>query len=143
MGISIDSTFVIQIVSFLVLWAVLKALLFDPVLRVLHQREARTRGSLEAAEQLRTQASAFQTEHATSIREVRREVFEQADESRKASTAEERKAVTAARDAAATAITRVRSDIEIQIREARALLSREAAELAQQAADKVLGRKTA
>jgi F0F1-type ATP synthase membrane subunit b/b' len=46
-----DITFVIQIISFFVLWFGLKRLLFDPVLQVVDERKARTVGVREEAAQ--------------------------------------------------------------------------------------------
>ena len=143
MGISIDSSFLIQIVSFLILWAVLKRLLFDPMLHVLEERERRTDGNLKAAEELREQAAALRSQHDTSIHAVRRSVSEKTEESRKAALAEERQIIAAARDAAAATLNSTRAEIAAQIENARQRLTGQAADLAQQLTEKVLGRTAA
>jgi len=143
MGISIDSSFLVEIVSFLILWAILKRLLFDPMLGVLEERERRTDGNLKAAEELRNQAAALRDEHETSIHVVRRAVTEQGEESRKAALAEERQIIAASRDQAAVTLNNTRAEIAAQIEEARQRLSGQAANLATQIADKVLGRTAA
>jgi len=136
MGISIDSSFLVEIVSFLILWAILKRLLFDPMLGVLEERERRTDGNLKAAEDLRNQAAALRDEHETSIHVVRRAVTEQGEESRKAALAEERQIIAASRDQAAVTLNNTRAEIAAQIEEARQRLSGQAANLATQIADR-------
>ena len=143
MGISIDSSFLVQIVSFLILWAILKRLLFDPMLGVLEERERRTDGNLKVAEELRDQAAALRNEHETSIHAVRRAVTEQSEESRKAALADERQIIAASRDQAAVALNNTRAEIAVQIEKARQRLRGQAADLATQIAEKVLGRKAA
>lgn len=141
MGISIDGTFAVQIVSFLLLWVVLKRLLFDPVLQVLDERDRRTRGNREAADQLRARGAAYENEHAATILAVRRAVSEEAQEARKRAVAEERQALGSARDAAAADLNRTRGELAGQMEEARRRLSAQADTLAAQIVGKVLGRR--
>lgn len=143
MGISIDSSFVVEIVSFLILWAILKRLLFDPMLHVLDEREKRTVGNLKAAEELREQAMSLRNQHETSIHAVHRSVSEQAEESRKAALETERQVITEARDAAAAKLNKARSEIADQVEVARQRLSSQALDLAERVAGKILGSKAA
>jgi F-type H+-transporting ATPase subunit b len=143
MGISIDSSFVVEIVSFLILWAILKRLLFDPMLHVLEEREKRTEGNLKAAEELREQAMSLRNQHETSIHTVHRSVSEQAEESRKAALETERQIIAEARDAAAARLNKARTEIAEQVEAARQRLSGQAADLAERIASKILGSRAA
>src|SRR5881396_676128 len=67
-----DLSFVIQIVSFCVLWFGLKRLVFDPFLHVLEVREARTSGTVRAAEEVKTAADIAAAEHERRLHEARR-----------------------------------------------------------------------
>ena len=72
LGISI-SGLVTQIVSFLILFGVLNALLYKPVLRMLDQRSDRIRESLETAEKARDDAARSQEEMQGQIEAARAE----------------------------------------------------------------------
>ena len=72
LGINL-SGLVTQVVSFLVLFGVLYALLYKPVLRMLDQRSARIKESLETAEQARADAARSQEEMRDQIEAARSE----------------------------------------------------------------------
>ncbi len=143
MGISIDWTFAAQIITFLIVWAGLKSLLFDPMLGVLEERESRTKGNQEKASTLRSEAEALHADYEERIREVRHALHEQLEENRKAAVAEERQIVAAARDAAAAQLSETRAEVAAQIEQARAALRGQAEALAAEVADRVLGRQAA
>jgi F-type H+-transporting ATPase subunit b len=143
MGISVDVTFAIQIVSFLILWAVLRRLLFDPMLDVLDQRNERTRGSLEAASHMRADVEAMRAEYDARVAAAREKSLADLEESRKLTTAEERTVLGAARDQAAGRLASARVEISKEIDAARGVLEGEAAALAGQLIEKVVGRRLA
>ncbi len=62
-----------QIISFLILFGLLYALLYKPLLRVLDQRSARIRESLETAEKAREEAARSQEEMRGEIESARAE----------------------------------------------------------------------
>jgi len=140
MGISVDGTFAIQIFSFLILWAVLKRLLFEPMLDVLDKREERTRGSLELASRIHADVAAMRSEYEAHIREARDQSLRELEESRKLTTAEERTILGAARDQAAARLTLARAEIGRQVEAARDQLHRDAAGLSRQLVQQVVGR---
>jgi len=62
-----------QIVSFLLLFLLLRAVLYKPLLRMMDERSARIRQSLETAEQTRQEAERSQEEMKKQIEEARAE----------------------------------------------------------------------
>jgi F-type H+-transporting ATPase subunit b len=142
MGISIDSSFAVQIVTFLVLWMLLQRMVFEPMLRVLSEREERTRGNEQKAESLRADAQALQGQYDERMRAARRQVFDQSERQRKSWREEEREIVTRARDAATARLGQVRERMAAELEEARVSLRPEAEALAARVVDRVLGNGT-
>ena len=143
MGITLDVTFAIQIVSFLVLWAILRRLLFEPMLEVLEKREQRTRGSLEAASHMHADVEAMRADYDARVRSARQKSLADLEASRKLTAAEERTILGAARDQAAARLATSRAEVGLQIEAARTTLQRDAATLARQLVEKVVGRSIA
>lgn len=134
-----DITFVIQIVSFLVLWLGLKRLMFDPVLQVIDERRARTTGVLAEAAGLRSGAAGAEAEHGQRMRQVRDEIGREADAARHATEQEERQVLATARDQAAVLLKERRDRIRAEADAAGAQLRGEASQLAQLIVGKVVG----
>jgi F-type H+-transporting ATPase subunit b len=72
LGINL-SGLVTQLISFLVLFAVLRLLLYKPLLRVMDQRSSRIKESLETAQQASEQAARSQEDMQRQIEEARTE----------------------------------------------------------------------
>jgi F0F1-type ATP synthase membrane subunit b/b' len=123
-----DISFFIQIASFLILWVGLKRLLFDPVLHLLEEREARTAGAYRDASNMRAAAdtSAADTEAA-----------------RTATQTQEQRVVSEARAQASTQLLQLRESLARQAAAARPALGSEARELAAQILERVVGRPLA
>ena len=143
MEISVDVTFAIQIVSFFVLWVVLRKLLFEPMIEVLEKREDRTRGSLEAASHIHSDVEAMRADYQEHLRNARQKSLEDMEASRKLTIAEERTILSAARDQAAARLAVSRVEIGKQVDAARAVLDRDSSALAGQLVEKVVGRQLA
>ena len=143
MEISIDVTFAIQIVSFFVLWVVLRNLLFEPMIEVLEKREDRTRGSLDAASHIHADVEAMRSDYQEHLRNARQKSLEDMEASRKLTIAEERTILSAARDQAAARLAVSRVEIGKQVDAARAVLDRDATSLARELVEKVVGRQLA
>jgi F-type H+-transporting ATPase subunit b len=138
-----DFSFVIQIVSFLLLLAALKRLAFEPVLHVLDERAARTQGALAQAEQLTAQAHGAEEKYATSLRYVRQQVLVEAESARKRAQDEQRRELTSARAAADAELATLRTDIAAQVTRAQATLANEARTIGALMAERVSGRRLA
>lgn len=134
-----DITFVIQIVSFLVLWLGLKRLMFDPVLQVIDERRARTTGVLEEAAALRSGAAGAEAEHTQRLQNVRDEIARDSGTARHASEQEERQVLATARDQAAAQLKERRDRMRADADAAAAQLRGETNQLAQLIVGKVVG----
>ena len=125
-----DFSFVIQIISFFVLWIGLKRLLFDPVLHVLEEREARTTGARREAAQIAAAADTSAAEYERRMHEVRLALASEADTARNAIQVEERRVLSEAREHANAQLARLRESLANQIQNARPAVASEARDLA-------------
>lgn len=135
-----DFTFVIQLVSFFILWLGLKRLLFDPMLQVLEQRESRTSGARRAATEMNAAAQVSETEYEQRMHDVRVALAGEAAAARNASQAEERRVLSETRAQANTQLSQLRDSLRRQADEARAALADEARDLASRITERVVGR---
>jgi len=135
-----DFSFVVQIVSFGILWFGLKRLLFDPVLQVLEAREKRTTGALHAAEEMKAATADAAAEHERRMQEVRQALSAEAGLARTATQGEEQQIVAAARTDANAELTRLRESLSRQVAAARPAVTAEAQNLATRMFERVVGR---
>ena len=135
-----DFTFVIQLVSFFILWLGLKRLLFDPMLQVLEQRESRTSGARRTATEMNAAAQVSETEYEQRMHDVRVALAGEAAAARNASQAEERRVLSETRAQANTQLSQLRDSLRRQADEARAALADEARDLASRITERVVGR---
>jgi F-type H+-transporting ATPase subunit b len=135
-----DFTFVIQLVSFFILWLGLKRLLFDPMLQVLEQRESRTSGARHAATEMNAAAQVSETEYEQRMRDVRVALAAEAAAARNANQAEEQRVLSETRAQANTQLSQLRDSLRRQADEARAALAAEARDLAGRITERVVGR---
>ncbi len=130
----------LMIFLFLALIVPVNTLLFKPIFRVLEDREEKIVGTLKRAERIGVEAENTLSQYNTAIREVREKV----EAERKRSFAEARDRGTEktveARSAAESEIERARNEVQGILEEARATLRTQAEELAEHAAERVLGR---
>lgn len=138
-----DISFVIQIASFLVLWFGLKRLLFDPVLRVLETREARTTGTIREATEMKALADRSAAEYDRRMQELRVTLAREAEAARAATQTEERRTLAEVREHANAQLMRLRESLARQAEAAKSALSAEARDLAQRLAERVVGRPLA
>lgn len=128
------------IVLFLILIPLANQLLFKPVFRVLDAREERIEGARRRAERLARDAEALVGRYREAVEGVRSE----ADRTRKQVLEEARQRhaqqVGAERAAAEERIERARAEIGSEVATARTGLRGEVERLAQEAADRILGR---
>jgi F-type H+-transporting ATPase subunit b len=133
-------TLFVQAAIIVVLWIVLGRLWFDPAMRVMRERNARSEGALEKARVIQTEAEALRARHATSIEEARTEAQRDMEEILRGAEAEQRKLIGEARDEAQRILTDARSKIAEEVAAARQELRSQADNIANEVARKVLGR---
>lgn len=135
-----DFTFVIQIVSFFILWFGLKRLLFDPTIHVLEERESRTTGARLAAAEMNAAAQVSQAEYERRMHEVRQALAAEAAKTHNTLQAEEQRVLSETRAEASTQLTQLRESLRRQADEARPALTTEARDLARRIVERVVGR---
>ena len=138
--ISVDFSLVFQIVLFLILWSILRRVLFGPVGRLMAERERRTEGAHSEARTMLEEGKELQERYDAAVAQARAEgeaiKAEIRDEALKARNA----ILSQGRDAATEKIQEIREEVRKELEEAHRVASANADALAQQMAEKVLGR---
>lgn len=137
LGINIPGL-VSQLVNFLILFFILKAVLYKPVLRMLDERSQRIKESLDAAENMRRQASNAEAEVRAQIEAARRqsqEILAQASQLREKMIEDAREE---ARAAAAAENEKARAQIAQERDAAMGQLRSQFVDLAVLAAERVI-----
>jgi F-type H+-transporting ATPase subunit b len=128
----------IHVVNFLLLLAVLRFTLYRPVLRMLDERAARVRESMERAEYIKREAERADQERAARLEEARRQaqqIVAQANQMAERILAERRAQAEAE---AERIVARAREEAEAERRQALAELRAHVADLALLAAGQVI-----
>lgn len=141
--ISLDYSFIYQVLLFLVLWAVLTKLLFRPYLQLLEDRERKTAGTLHESMELEREGARLKAQYQEKIasaeaagRAAKEAVVEQARQQCERLLAQ-------ARQEAALTLEGVRRELQIQLERERGLAEAEADILAREMVSKILGRSVA
>lgn len=139
--IALDYTVLVQVVAFLALWFLLAKFFFKPFIALLEEREKRTEGLKAAAASLMAESERLRADYESAIAkaneagaEVKETILEEARKTRERLLAE-------SRTQAAERLAVVREEIHKEIGKGRELALQEAAAIARQMAEKVLGRK--
>ena len=135
-----DITFVIQLVGFVVLWQLMRVIIFVPMQQALKMRAERIGGARTRAEALVAEAAQVDTSIETGLAEAKKDGAQRAEEIRRRAEADEQAILTRYRGEAATLLGRERALTESQVSSARAPLESEAARLAESVVRRVLGR---
>jgi F-type H+-transporting ATPase subunit b len=135
-----DYTFVVQIALFVALWIVLKRFWFDPALRIVRERAARSEGAIAEARAIQAEAERLRAEHAGALDQVRAEAQREMQHIVRAAEAEQKRIIEEAREEAQRTITDVRARIAEDVAVARQGLRESAQDIAKIVAEKVLGR---
>ncbi len=139
--ISVDLSLVVQIVLFLILWSILRRVLFGPVGRLMAERERRTEGAHAEARALSDEGKALQEQYDAAIAKARAEGEAIKGEIREEAVRARNAILSQGRDAATQKIQEIREEVRKEMDAARVVASSNAEALAQEMAEKVLGRK--
>ena len=130
----------VMIVGFVLLIFPLNELIFKPIFRSLDERAERIKGARERSEQLQREADSVLERYETAILETR-SASEQSRQVQLAAAREEQVGLTSqARTEAESELERARAELGRSLDEARASVRSAAEDLAQAAAEQVLGR---
>ncbi|MFC2022889.1 F0F1 ATP synthase subunit B [Chloroflexota bacterium] len=129
-----------QVVTFVILLVLLRLVAYKPVMRMLDERSRRIKESMEQTEFIKQQAAQSEEESKKRIEAAGKEGHEMVARAVKAGEEARRQAQEAAKQDAEVLITRARSEIQQERDESIDELRQEFADLAVQAAEKVIER---
>ena len=122
MSLTVDYSVILQIITFVIVWAFLKRLVFDPFSQVVETREARTTGTLSMAAALSADAGTAHTRYDGAISAARTEIAQQSDAARKSAQEESDRTLATARSAAADSMAQKREAAAREVDTARQTL---------------------
>ncbi|HEY2987791.1 MAG TPA: ATP synthase F0 subunit B [Candidatus Binatia bacterium] len=140
---ALDYTTLVQIVFFLALWFLLSKLLFRPFIGLLEEREKKTDGFKAAAAALTAEAERLRADYESAIAKARAEGAAAKERILQETHRTRERLLGEARAQAADRLAVVRDEIQKELERGRALAAREAAQIARQMAEKILGRRIA
>jgi len=124
------------------LYFVLKSLIFRPIEQVLEERRKRTLGAIEASEATLKEVERKSAEYETALSAARSEIYQGVENNREALIAEQAKSLEQARAKASELVAAAKSEIETETAQARAGLAAEAERLADEIAGRILSGRT-
>lgn len=133
-----DLTIFIYLGLFLVVWMVLKPLIFDPYLKVRDARETGIGGSREEADKLRQDADARKASYEEGLEAARNDAAQKRDALKAEGSAKEAEILAAARNEASQKLDAHRAQLEEQVAKARKELEGQAETLADAIVDRLL-----
>src|SRR5947209_8137526 len=102
---SIDYTLLVQMALFVALWLLLKRLWFDPALRVIRERAARSEGAVREARAIQAEAERLRAEHAAALEQTKGEAHDEMQEMLRQTEAEQQRLIAQARADAQRTLT--------------------------------------
>lgn len=142
-NIDFDLTFIGQMVVFGALIAVLKPLLFDPVLGLFEEREKRTDGAKASAREMQERAGAILRKYEQELEKVQRVAGEERDKIRADTARLEAEQLAEARLVVGKILDEGRERLQEEIHSIRFELGRSSERLARDIAGSALGREVA
>jgi len=130
MDLTPDYTLLVQVVTFIALWFGLTKLVFEPMRRVLDDRERRTVEAEAHAAHLYANAQTVQDDYEKTLRDMRVELSQESLATRARMQEEQARTLAEARAAAAEQLAATRAALAEQVRQARRTLAGEAQEVA-------------
>jgi F-type H+-transporting ATPase subunit b len=119
-------------------YAVMRAIFFKPLLKVMAEREARTAGAQKAAEMAQTAAAAKKKQYEEALKHARAKVYAEQETARKKALDERAEAVKEARAKASVQVTRAKQRIENELAAARKDLEATVGQLSAEIAKRIL-----
>lgn len=139
--VDLDITFVGQIVLFLLLFLVLKPILFDPMITLFEEREKRIGGAKDDARQLYAAADEKMAKYEEEVLVVKRQAGEERDKIRQEGQKKEQAILAKMRDETNSMVDEGRARIAKERETLRAELGTVSTQLARDIASRVVGRE--
>jgi len=141
--VDVDATVVVQLGCFLVLFLILRPLLFRPLLAVLMERERCTEGDVKEAKRRQIEAEDKMRRYERELQRIREKASAEREKLRDSGRAREREILDKARLDVNDNVSRGRQSMQDQTDQVRAGLDREVRAISRQIVEAVLGRKAA
>lgn len=129
-----------SVIAFFILFALLAKFAFPPVVRMLEERQAKIKESIEKAEQTRMEAERLLEEYKEQLAEARAEAAGIVEQGRTVGDSVKEEIVAKARDEAAAMVDKARDEITAEKRKAMDELKEHVADLTIAAAGRVVGK---
>jgi F-type H+-transporting ATPase subunit b len=141
--ISLDYSVVYQIILFVILWLILNKVLFRPYLNLLEQRERNTIGAEHDSTELEHEGARLRAQYEEKIAQAQAAGYAAREAIVQEGRRQREKLLGQARGEAMSMLEGVRRDVESQLQHERQLAATEARTVAQEMANKILGRQVA
>ncbi len=138
---NLNFTLILQVISFLILMAVLTRLLYRPLLNFLDRRAKSIRENIEEAGRERERAKEHLERSQAALRHAREEALRIKELSGKEASEQRRRALSEASKEADRMSTKAKEDLAREVQRARAELKKEALDISVLMAEKVLGKE--
>jgi F-type H+-transporting ATPase subunit b len=139
--ISLDFTIVLQILIFVILWLILKNLLFQPYIALLDERQQKTAGARDRSDLLEHESERLRMQYEEGIAKAQAAGYAAKDLIVQGARQQRESILGQAREEAAGFLERARAEIQRELAQERGLLIQEAHGVAQEMAAKILGRR--
>ena len=135
-----DWTFFFQIILFLILWTVLRRLLFEPNLAVIANREKQSAGAIKEAQQIKADAEGKGEEYRAQLAQARSGAMQEVEAVYREAEEQSRAVVEEARNESAQTIAQMRGALEKEIADTRQDLEKRIPDFSNEIAERLLGR---
>jgi F-type H+-transporting ATPase subunit b len=137
-SLGIDTTLFIQLGIFAVVFAFLKTVVFTPYFKAYEERQKKTQGNQQLADQLWAQTRELEAQYQRKARSLNTDVKAIFDKARLEATVEQEKIYSEARDKAKSTVDKAREVVQGELNRAREDLIKEAPELARGIKERLL-----
>lgn len=141
--IDLDATVVVQFALFLIMFVVLRFLVFKPYLKMRDDRKAGIDGARHSAHEMEAKAKAIVADYDAQLQRAKVRGADERAKVRSEAAVHERQVLGAARDEAQRALVEARAKVTTDAATARKSLEAQSALLAKQMTKKILGREVA
>lgn len=142
-NLDFDATLFVQVGFIIVLWLVLKPLLFDPMLKLFEEREKRTEGAIKKARRIDDESTAARSEYENAVAKGRAAGSAERERLRAESLRKESDLLANVRAETQKKLDAARAEVSSEVATARGALGPATREIAKQVASRVLGREVA
>jgi len=140
-NLDFDGTVLVQVAFILILWAVLKPLLFDPLLKLYEEREKRIEGTKRRARRIDLESAEAKADYDDQMNKARAEGAAIREKLRAAGLRKESELLTKVRGEVQHTVDEARTETQREAEKTRAALVPHTQEIARDLAARVLGRE--